>query len=266
MKKTLYSLLFLLFLGIFSISVWKVGSYFTGSAQQKEKFDTLSQLHDSVTTVPTTATEPLIQETEVPESTAPTQPGILPELESLHALNSDLVGWLSIPDTVIDYPVMQTPDQPDFYLNRDFDGEYSIQGCLYAEEECDIAAPSDNVTIYGHCMQDRSMFAELDGYLKQEFWETHDTIRFDSLTERRSYKIFAVFKTTASMGQGFAYHTLVDAAHPEEFNSFIYQCKALAFYDTGITPEYGDKIICLSTCEYTQDNGRLVVAAVLEKS
>ena len=260
MKKHLFSLLFLLLLGIFCISAWKVGSYFIGSAQQKQKYDELSALRAAATEAP--ATEP---EVDTTDSIVPTESGgILPELEALYALNDDLAGWLSIPDTVIDYPVMQTSDSPDYYLNRDFYGEYSIRGCLYAEEACDISAPSDNVTIYGHCMQDGSMFAELDGYLKKEFWEAHDTIRFDSLTERRSYRIFAVFKTTASLGQGFAYHTLVDAAHPEEFNSFISQCKNLAFYDTGITPEYGDKIICLSTCEYTLENGRLVVAAVLE--
>jgi len=260
MKKHLFSLLFLLLLGIFCISAWQVGSYFAESADQKQKYEELSALRAAATEAP--ATEP---DAEATDSTAPTESeGILPELAELYARNNDLVGWLSIGDTVIDYPVMQTPEAPDYYLNRDFYKEYSIRGCLYTEEACDISAPSDNVTIYGHCMQDRSMFAELDGYLNKEFWEAHDTIRFDSLTERRTYKVFAVFKTTASIGQGFAYHTMVDAAHPEEFNSFIAQCKALAFYDTGITPEYGDKIICLSTCEYTQDNGRLVVAAVLE--
>ena len=71
-----------------------------------------------------------------------------------------------------------------------------------------------------------------------------------------------MFKTSANIGEGFSYHQFVDAANEKEFNDFVSKCKELAFYDTGITPVYGDKLICLSTCEYTLDNGRLVVAAV----
>ena len=82
------------------------------------------------------------------------------------------------------------------------------------------------------------------------------------MTEYHTYKIFAVFKTSANIGQGFSYHQFVDAENEKEFNDFVSKCKELSFYDTGITPVYGDKLICLSTCEYTLDNGRLVVAAV----
>ena len=71
-----------------------------------------------------------------------------------------------------------------------------------------------------------------------------------------------MFKTSASLGKGFSYHQFVDAEDEADFNEFVSTCKNLAFYDTGITPKYGDKIICLSTCEYTLTNGRLVVAAV----
>ena len=88
---------------------------------------------------------------------------------------------------------------------------------------------------------------------------------FDSLYEHRTYKIFAVFKTTAKSGQGFAYHTFIDAAHQEEFDSFISRVKELSLYDTGITPTYGDHLLTLSTCEYSVENGRLVVVAVKEK-
>ena len=76
------------------------------------------------------------------------------------------------------------------------------------------------------------------------------------------HKIFAVFKTTANLGEGFTYQRFENAANKEEFDKFVSTCKQLSFYDTGLTPQYGDKMICLSTCEYTLDNGRLVVAAV----
>lgn len=71
-----------------------------------------------------------------------------------------------------------------------------------------------------------------------------------------------MFKTSANVGEGFSYHKFEDAANEQEFNDFVSTCKKLAFYDTGVTPKYGDKLLCLSTCEYTLDNGRLVVAAV----
>ena len=106
------------------------------------------------------------------------------------------------------------------------------------------------------------MFACLGDYTSKRAWENNSLIFFDTLTEYHTYKIFAVFKTSANLGQGFRYHMFVDAANEQEFDEFVSTCKQLSFYDTGITPVYGDKLICLSTCEYTLDNGRLVVAAV----
>jgi len=207
--------------------------------------------------------EPLISDTlsqDVPE--AATEPSILPEYAALYEENTDLVGWMTIDGTPIHYPVMQTPDRVDYYLKRNFKGEPNAHGCLYVRESCDVFAPSDNLTIYGHHMRNGSMFAGLDNYLKKSFYQKYPSIRFDTIYERHTYTIFAVFTTTASVGEGFSYHLFEDAADEAEFDEFVSTCKTLAFYDTGITPQYGDKLICLSTCEYTNDNGRLVVAAV----
>ena len=123
--------------------------------------------------------------------------------------------------------------------------------------------PSDNITLFGHNMKDGSMFASLNAYVDKATWEENPTITFDTLTDFHTYMIFAVFRTTATKGEGFSYHKFVDAENEKEFNDFVAECKKLAYYDTGITPVYGDKLICLSTCEYThpQQNGRLVVAA-----
>ena len=121
--------------------------------------------------------------------------------------------------------------------------------------------PSDNITIYGHNMLNGSMFAALLDYEDKDTWEYNPLIFFDTLYEYHVYKIFAVFKTTASIDEGFKYHNMIDAYDQEEFDDFIATAKELSFYDTGITPKYGDKIICLSTCEYTLPNGRFVVAA-----
>ena len=116
--------------------------------------------------------------------------------------------------------------------------------------------------MYGHNMADGSMFATLNNYTSKDYWEKNSLIFFDTLYEYHTYKVFAVFKTSANVGEGFSYHQFEEAENEAEFDDFVSTCKKLAFYDTGITPQYGDKLICLSTCEYTLDNGRLVVAAV----
>ena len=84
---------------------------------------------------------------------------------------------------------------------------------------------------------------------------------FDTLMEHHTYEVIAVFTTTASKGQGFNYHHFIDADSPEEFDEYIADCKIRALYDTGVTATYGDKLITLSTCEYSQKNGRFAVVA-----
>ena len=263
-KKILNIVIVAALLVVFVVSAFMVGRYFINSKKQADQFDELSQMVNKPTEskAPTQPAETAAAPTE---QTAPQQqsqePQILPEYADVYALNGDMAGWIRIEGTKIDYPVMYTPERPNYYLKRDFKGNHSDWGTIYMREECDINKPSDNITLYGHCMNDGSMFAALHNYSNKDFWEKHKEIFFDTLTEYHVYEIFSVFKTSANLGEGFAYHQMVDAENEKEFNDFIAECKKLSFYDTGITPVYGDKIICLSTCEYSMDNGRLVVAA-----
>ena len=128
-------------------------------------------------------------------------------------------------------------------------------------EQCDVYAPSDNVVIYGHYSKGGGMFYPLKNYRKKSYWQEHQTFTFDTLYERHTYQIFAVFKTSANFGEGFAFHWFNDASSQEEFDEYVATVKELAMYETGITAEYGDKLVSLCTCEYTLDNGRLVVVA-----
>lgn len=264
-------ILFLLVI-IFCSSAFYVARYFLDSKTQMDRYDNLAAIVEQERNqLHTEPPKPVAPEETAPPATdisgeiipEPSEVAILPEYRTLHEMNSDLAGWITIEDTKIDLPVMHAPDRKDYYLKRNFDGEPNAHGCLYIREACDINAPSDNVTIYGHHMKDGTMFGGLKKYQKQSYWETHDTILFDTLYERRTYKIFAVFKTTATLDQGFPYHAFINAEDEADFHEFIDTCLSLSFYDTGIKPVYGDKIICLSTCEYTQTNGRLVVAAVM---
>ena len=259
---------------IFGVSAFFVIDYFTESQEQQSQFNELADIVSSIQsqtqpTQPTVTkptepapTDPLTGETVATEPTEPVPQEMLPEYAALYERNPDIVGWLKIDGTVINYPVMQTPDSPDFYLKRNFNKEYSSRGCLYVREQCDVFTPSDNLTIYGHNMRDGSMLQPLNNYRNQEYWQKNNIITFDTLYGHHTYQIFSVFITSASVGKGFSYHLFVDAANEAEFNEFVTTCQSLALYDTGITPKFGDKIICLSTCEYSQANGRLVVVAV----
>lgn len=186
----------------------------------------------------------------------------LEKYAAVHEQNSDFVGWVNIDGTNINYPVMQTIDNPNFYLKRGFEKQYSNYGVPYAQENCALGI-SDNVVIYGHHMNNGSMFADLCKYEREDFYQEHPTIHFDTLSSLGEYEIVAVFKTVAYSEDGFKYYHFVDAEDETAFDAFISQCKDLALYDTGVNAEYGDKLLTLSTCEYSRTNGRMVVVAKL---
>ena len=281
MKKGLYYGLIVIFAAIFLFCGWNILSYYLNAQSSSGLYDDLAQQMEDAKnqeqppvyftrpTEPEPSTEPLPTDPDGPteETTEPTEPTettppvILAEYASLYLENTDMVGWIKISGTNINYPVMQTPDYPDYYLKRNFQRRSSDWGCIYVEEKCDVFEPSDNLTIYGHHMYDGSMFTALMNYTSRYYQQQHPYIQFDTLLERHTYEIIAVFKTSASVGKGFPYHTFVDAETPEEFNEFVANCKKLSLYNIEATAEYGDKLITLSTCEYSQTNGRLVVVA-----
>lgn len=247
--------------------------YFWSSKKNADLNEQLRE--DTVTTLPAPTTEAATTE----EPTQEEEETIAPEATYVEGRdykafyeknpNEDFVGWLRIEGTKIDYPVMQSSvDNANYYLYRDYNKNNSTPGTIYAREQCDVFKPSDNVTLYGHTMKDGSMFAALHNYTAKATWDRNSLVFFDTFNpktedvEYHTYKIFAVFKTSANVGEGFSYHKFENAATQKDFDDFVSTCKKLAFYDTGITPQYGDKLLCLSTCEYTLNNGRLVVAAV----
>lgn len=213
----------------------------------------------------------LVQEDPEPQTASPTEqdtaeeavpsPTAYEKYADVYAQNNDFVGWISIEGTRINYPVMQSAE-PDFYLKHAFDKSYSAYGTPYVQENCDLEQ-SDNIIIYGHHMNDGSMFAGLCSYESEDFYREHPTIYFDTLADFGEYEIVTVFKTVAYSQEGYKYYHFVDAECKEDFDEFIAGCHALALYDTDVTAEYGGKLITLSTCEYSRTNGRMVVVAKL---
>lgn len=232
------------FLLCFILSLTFIISYYQDSAKQEAIYDELVEV---------------VEEEKIKND----ESDLLKEYQDLYLQNDDMVGWIKIDGTKINYPVMQTVDEPNFYLRRGFDKKYTIYGCPYMQENCNVDKPSDNLVIYGHHMNDGTMFANLMKYTKKSFWEEHKTIVFDTLEEHKEYEVMAAFKTVvySDSPESFKYYHFVDAENEEEFNAFVKKCKELSFYDTEVEAEYGDKFITLSTCEYSKKNSRMVVVA-----
>lgn len=190
------------------------------------------------------------------------EPVMLKRFERLYEENHDLVAWLSIEGTEIDYPVMQCGDD-EYYLNHSFYRKESKYGCLYVRERADVHTPGTNFIIYGHNMKDGAMFGNLELYQKESFFLEHPVISFDTLYEERSYEILAVFRSQVYRQDEnvFKYYQFYEADTPEEFASFYQNIKSLSLYDTGVTAEFGDTFLTLSTCAYHVEDGRFVVVA-----
>lgn len=191
--------------------------------------------------------------------TLPKEP--LPQYAELYRQNPDLAGWLRIDGTVIDYPVMYTPREPEYYLHRDYYGRAAYSGCLFIGEG--YQAQGGNTVIHGHHMKDGSMFAGLLSYESQEFADNHRAIFFDTVFEEGVYQVAAAFycDLDASGEDKFDYYKYLDLWDEQVFDDYISQVEARNVIDTGIRFQYGDRIITLSTCSYHATNGRFVVAA-----
>lgn len=224
------------------------------NAQMEEQNEVFEEIAQEVENAPA-------EKEEAPED-APVSEGedILAKYKELYLQNEDMAGWISIAGTTINYPVMQSKNKPDFYLKHNFEKESSDLGVPYVQENCDIFN-SDNLIIYGHHIKGGKMFGALEDYKSKSFYEEHKTVQFDTLRAQAEYEIVAVFKTVAYSSEGFRYYDFVNAENEDEFNAYIETCKGLALYDTGVTAKYGDRLITLSTCEYSAQNGRLVVVA-----
>ncbi len=237
MKKIIKIIFALLLIGVMFISIFFIFKDKKEENEQKEIFE-------EIIDIATENTE------EKQEDTV--------NMEELYKINNHIVGWIKIENTNINYPVMQTKESPNYYLRRNFYRQYSILGTPYIAENCNIEN-SDNLIIYGHHIKGNKVFGELENYKTKEYYNNHKNIKFYTMKGKAEYEIIAVFKTVAYTG--FQYYKFYDAENEREFNTFIQKCKELSFYDTEKTAIYGDKLITLSTCEYSNQNGRLVVIA-----
>ena len=278
MRKILSIGLLLISVGGIAVSAVNLIPYIREEAQSASLYAELAAIHaagddshtDGIIVTPmatTTVTnaeerDQVDGEASLPDETSePTLPPVIHSgLLALHEKNPDCVAWITIEGTVIDYPVMYRPSQKNYYLHRDFNGNHASAGALFIAENCD-PDDSDNVIIYGHHMNSGKMFAALNKYKKQSFYEEHKRIVYETLNGHVTYEVMFAFTTPVYTGHDFEYYAFSKANSAEEYDAYISACRERALYDTGVTAQYGDKLLTLSTCEYSQKNGRMVVVA-----
>ena len=210
---------------------------------------------------------------ETPEVKVKNEDGILFEYEELYNQNNDMIGWLKIEDTVIDYPVMQTMEDENFYLKRNFEKESDDNGCLIMDTDSVVGVgtkelgyveskePSSNLIIHGHNMKSGNMFGELDLYKNETYGKEHNIICFDSIYEKREYELISVFYSQVFYQHEdvFKFYKFFQADTQEEFDDWYNNIKQMSLYDTGVEAELGDEFITLSVCAYHVEDGRFVV-------
>ena len=174
-------------------------------------------------------------------------------LKALKIKNNDLIGWIKIDNSNINYPVMQNGN---YYLRKNFYKNYSKLGTPFLADYCNIRT-SDILTIFGHHINQGYMFADLVKYQNYNYYKNHKYIKFYTIendeTIENIYEVCFVFKVKANDYSYYSYTRFYDS------DDFKENCKNLSIYNIDTKFDYGDKFITLSTCEYSQDNGRIIV-------
>ncbi len=171
-------------------------------------------------------------------------------IEDLQELNPDTIGWLKVPGTVIDYPVMWTPEEPEYYLRKDFEKEYSSSGSLFLSGYSDITVPADNLLIHGHSMMAGTMFRDLLEYYDKDFLEKNGTFTFETVDGEKEFKIVAVLESEIYPvdSEEFAYYNYDGLEGETLYNEYIDGIWENSMHLIGEKPQYPQQIVTLSTC------------------
>lgn len=250
---------------LFSVSLMKLFPYFAEREQQERSFRQLEQI-----TVEHAGDDGYGKKNKKAgkeqEETSGSEIDPLEEsrlrYQALHEKNPDYWGWIRIAGTKLNYPVMHTPDDPEYYIHRDFEGNSSSRGVPFLDGRCEDDC--GNYIIYGHHMKDGTMFTTLMSYTDQDFYREHKDIQLETEQGRSTYLIIAAFYSRAYAQNEtgvFRYYQYLSLKNQNTFEEYAEQVKKAAIYDTGVTAVYGDQLMTLSTCDYSTENGRFVVVA-----
>ena len=233
----------------------------TGHYIEEEDFS-----EDTQEDTPAQEETPAEEQTETEDQTETKQLKILPEYEQIYAENSDLVGWLEIDGTVINYPVLQSDTEQDsqFYLTHSFAKKKDKNGSLFMDYRNDFVDRDTNIIIYGHNMKNGAMFGSLKKYLEKGYLEQHKKVRFDTIYEHGTYEVIDAFLSEASYQDEytFRYYNFLNAKNEAEFDAFSVNVMQLDALKKGtLDAKYGDQLLTLSTCSSYTEEGRMFIIA-----
>ena len=183
------------------------------------------------------------------------------QVKQLQEQNPDIVGWLEIANTNINYPVLQGTDNT-YYMTHNYKKQNSKNGSIFLDANYNWNIPSNNLLIYGHNLGNGMMFQELLKYEQESFYQEHPVIRFTTAKEDAEYEIISAFKSRVyyqSEKNVFRYYYFINSKSKEEYNQFIKNAKNASLYPIEETASYGDQLITLSTCSYYVEDGRFAV-------
>ena len=249
--------IFILLIGAIACLGYYFMFYYFADKSERE-LQNLTKLLDSDSLSSKKSKNKTYQNTKISES----ERDVLDKYQSIFNSNKKLIGWIKIADTNIDYPVMQCDDN-EFYLTHNFDSEEDKAGSLFLDCNNSILEDDDNYIIYGHHLTSGKMFSTLGNYENKDFYEKHKYIKFDTLYEEHTYEVMFAFRSKVYKEDEvvFKYYQFINVNSQEEYQSYMNEMKNLSFYDTGVSAQYGDVLLTLSTCDYHEENGRFVVVA-----
>ena len=250
-KKIILNVLLVCFSLIFLGSAFVLGRYFFQAHQTSSDIKALQEMKES-TEEPSEEEKKIIKEH-----------GLLKKFAKLYKKNSDIAGWIKIDGTEIDYPVMHTSDDEQFYIHRNFNKDDDSNGLPFLAGNCDISIKNSNFLIYGHHMRSGLMFTGIMDYQDESFYKKHPTFSFDTLYENGEYKVLAAFFTEVSSNSGaFDFYNWSGELDEERFNKYVKEAEKRSLYKTGEKAKFGQSLVTLVTCSYHVNNGRFVVIGV----
>lgn len=257
---SIYTILALLII----LSIIYIANYFLSKKQAIQESQLLDKIEideNQVKETNETTEEANITTQENIEETINQQNERILKVQKLQEENSDIVGWLEIEGTSINYPVLQGTDN-EYYMTHNYKKQKSKNGSIFLTKDYDWSIPSSNLLIYGHNLNNGTMFQELLKYVKEEFYKEHPIIRFTTNKEDAEYEIISVFKSRVyykTEKNVFRYYFFVNANSEAEYNEFVQNAKKASLYDIDKTAKFGDQLITLSTCSYHVEDGRFAV-------
>ncbi len=238
-KISVYNILIAVLAVIMCVSLFMlVRSIVIGKKEQND-FEELSNL---VVIASAEKAEETEEETETVE--------MVRDISAILSANSDCIGWIYVDGTIINYPVMHTPNDPEKYLHLNFQGKYSYSGTPFADARCD--GNSENTILYGHNMKNGTMFNQLRWYRSLQHMRDYPVIEYQTADKVHKFTVFAA----AQIAPNDKWYSFIEADTEEAYNNRIKYLKSIDLYESGITPTYPQKLITLSTCS---GEGRYIV-------